>query len=57
LVEPGRTRAVGLALDLVPFAGIALLWFVGVLRNRLGDLEDRFFATVVLLTPIERITQ
>jgi hypothetical protein len=48
LVEPGRRRAVGLALDLVPFAGIAFLWFIGVLRNRLGELEDQFFATVFL---------
>jgi hypothetical protein len=30
----------------VPFAGIAFLWFIGVLRDRLGELEDRFFATV-----------
>jgi hypothetical protein len=22
------------------------LWFIGVLRDRLGELEDRFFATV-----------
>jgi hypothetical protein len=22
------------------------LWFIGVLRDRLGQLEDRFFATV-----------
>jgi hypothetical protein len=35
-----------LALYLVPFAGIAFLWFIGVLRDRLGELEDRFFATV-----------
>jgi hypothetical protein len=35
-------------LDLVPFAGISFLWFVGVLRDRLGVLEDRFFATVFL---------
>jgi hypothetical protein len=35
-----------LALNLVPFAGIAFLWFIGVLRDRLGQLEDRFFATV-----------
>ena len=48
LVEPERRRAVGVALDLVPFAGIAFLWFVGVLRNRLGELEDQFFATVFL---------
>jgi hypothetical protein len=37
---------VALALNLVPFAGIAFLWFIGVLRDRLGELEDRFFATV-----------
>jgi hypothetical protein len=29
----------------MPFAGIAFLWFIGVLRDRLGELEDRFFAT------------
>jgi hypothetical protein len=32
----------------VPFAGIAFLWFIGVIRDRLGKLEDQFFATVVL---------
>jgi Na+/phosphate symporter len=35
-------------LNLVPFAGIAFLWFIGVIRDRLGDLEDRLFATVFL---------
>lgn len=39
---------VALALNLIPFAGIAFLWFIGVLRDRLGDREDRFFATVFL---------
>jgi hypothetical protein len=39
---------VALVLNLVPFAGIAFLWFMGVLRDRLGELEDRFFATVFL---------
>jgi hypothetical protein len=28
--------------------GIAFLWFIGVLRSRLGELEDQFFATVFL---------
>ena len=42
----GNSDAVALALNLVPFAGIAFLWFIGVLRDRLGDAEDRFFATV-----------
>lgn len=42
------SRAVALALNLLPFAGIAFLWFIGVVRDRLGDREDRFFATVFL---------
>ena len=49
--EPGSwlrrdSEVVALALNLVPFAGIAFLWFIGVLRDRLGKAEDRFFATV-----------
>jgi hypothetical protein len=32
----------------VPFSGIAFLWFVGVVRDRIGEREDRFFATVFL---------
>jgi hypothetical protein len=43
-----NSNTVALTLNLVPFAGIALLWFIGVLRDRLGELEDRFFATVFL---------
>jgi hypothetical protein len=43
-----RSGVVALALNLVPFSGIAFLWFVGVLRDRLGEREDRFFATVFL---------
>lgn len=39
-------RTVELALNLLPFAGIAFLWFIGVIRDRLGQHEDRFFATV-----------
>ena len=42
------SKTIALALHLVPFAGIAFLWFIGVLRDRLGKLEDRFFATVFL---------
>ena len=36
------------ALNLVPLAGIAFLWFVGVIRSRSGAQEDQFLATVVL---------
>jgi len=44
----GSWKAVNLALNLLPFAGIAFLWFIGVVRDRLGEHEDRFFATVFL---------
>ena len=48
LTDSGRRAAVAIALNLVPFAGIAFLWFIGVLRDRIGQREDRFFATVFL---------
>jgi len=48
LTDSNGRKAVRLALNLVPFAGVAFLWFIGVLRNRLGALEDQFFATVFL---------
>jgi hypothetical protein len=36
------------ALYLAPFAGIAFLWFIGVIRSRIGAREDQFFASVFL---------
>ena len=48
LTDSRRRAEVAIALNLVPFAGIAFLWFVGVLRDRIGAREDRFFATVFL---------
>ncbi|MGH3408641.1 MAG: hypothetical protein ACRDRJ_40030 [Streptosporangiaceae bacterium] len=48
LSDHSKRQAVDVALNLVPFAGIAFLWFVGVVRDRVGQLEDRFFATVFL---------
>jgi len=42
----GQGGTISLALGLVPFAGIAFLWFMGVVRDHLGRLEDQFFATV-----------
>jgi hypothetical protein len=41
-----RAGTVSLALSLLPFAGIAFLWFIGVVRDRLGHLEDQLFSTV-----------
>jgi hypothetical protein len=43
-----HSKTISLGLNLLPFAGIAFLWFIAVVRNRLGELEDRFFATVFL---------
>jgi hypothetical protein len=48
LSNPRNRAEVAIALNLIPFAGIAFLWFIGVLRDRIGDREDRFFATVFL---------
>jgi len=44
----GDVRPLEVALTLLPFAGIAFLWFIGVVRDRLGEYEDRLFATVFL---------
>jgi hypothetical protein len=43
-----HSKTISFALNLLPFAGIAFLWFIAVVRNRLGELEDHFFATVFL---------
>src|SRR6202011_5516661 len=48
LADPSFRNWVRIALGLVPFTGIAFLWFMAVLRNRIGLLEDRLFATVFL---------
>jgi hypothetical protein len=46
LRERGGSVSLGLALALVPFAGIAFLWFMGVVRDRIGFQEDQLFSTV-----------
>jgi hypothetical protein len=33
-------------LYLAPFAGIAFLWFMAVIRDMIGEREDKFFSTV-----------
>jgi hypothetical protein len=43
-----RRGLIRLSLHLVPFAGIAFLWFIGVIRDQLGSVEDRLFSTVFL---------
>jgi hypothetical protein len=48
LRDPAKRNDVNIAVNIVPFAGIAFLWFIGVIRDRIGAHEDRFFATVFL---------
>jgi hypothetical protein len=43
--EPTTAMVIG-GLYLAPFAGIMFLWFVAVIRDQIGEREDRFFATV-----------
>ena len=42
-----RSGLIRLSLHLVPFA-VAFLWFIGVVRDQLGNVEDRLFSTVFL---------
>ena len=43
-----RRTLIRFSLNLVPFAGIAFLWFIGVIREQIGVVEDRLFSTVFL---------
>ena len=43
-----RRTLIRFSLNLVPFAGIAFLWFIGVIREQIGHVEDRLFSTVFL---------
>lgn len=42
------SRTATIVITLIPFAGIAFLWFTGVIRDRLGEMEDQFFSTIFL---------
>ena len=42
----GDTKVVIAALYCIPFAAVAFLWFVAVIRDQIGDREDQFFSTV-----------
>ncbi|MDC0766360.1 hypothetical protein [Streptomyces sp. HD] len=47
-VGAGQRSALRTALELLPLAGIAFLWFMGALREQAGEGEDRFVSTVFL---------
>jgi hypothetical protein len=44
----GKSQYIAYALSLVPFSGMAFLYFIGVVRDRVGESEDRLFSTVFL---------
>lgn len=46
-IDDGHDK-IRLASELMPFAGICFLWFIGVVRANLGSFEDKFFATVTM---------
>ena len=48
LAQGSRRSLAVIGINLIPFAGIAFLWFIGVVRDRMGEREDKFFATVFL---------
>jgi hypothetical protein len=43
-----QARLISLGLSFLPFAGIDFLWYLGVIRDRLGMFEDQFFSTLFL---------
>ncbi len=44
--DPGNQRRMIMGLNLLVMSSIAFLWFVAVIRRRVGDRENRFFGTV-----------
>ncbi len=41
-----QAKNLSLAMSLIPFAGLSFLWFMGVVRDRMGHHEDQFFSTL-----------
>jgi hypothetical protein len=50
-VDAGSLR-IRIATLLMPFAGIAFLWFIGVVRDGFGRYEDKFFSSVFICSGV-----
>lgn len=48
IADSSNRGSLYVALSLSSISAVAFLWFVAVVRRRIGDREDRFFATVFL---------
>ena len=46
--EPANRGSLRAGLTLSVISAVSFLWFVAVIRRRVGDREDKFFATVFL---------
>jgi hypothetical protein len=46
--DPTNRASLTVGLSLAVVSAVSFLWFVAVIRRRVGDREDRFFATVFL---------
>ena len=47
-LDDGAKTRLTIGLSLVPFAGIAFLWFMGVVRDRFKESEDQLFSSVFI---------
>ena len=47
-LDEGAATRITVGLALIPFAGIAFLWFLGVIRDRFKDAEDQLFSSVFM---------
>ena len=47
-ITQDQLKYLSLGLSFLPFAGMAFLWFMAVLREHMGALEDQFFSTLYL---------
>jgi hypothetical protein len=47
-VDPSNSLNLIIGVNLAAISSIAFLWFVAVIRRRMGDREDRFVSTVFL---------
>jgi hypothetical protein len=46
--DPDAVHSVVVGIQLVPISVIALVWFIAVVRRRIGDREDKLFSTVFM---------
>ena len=43
-----NSDSLSMGISLLPYAGIAFLWFMAVVRDGIGHLEDQFFSTLLI---------